>query len=1147
MRSLNAHSSLFPFLALVGLLALAVLRPAGAQTAPDLFDFARPSLKWFSIETEHFNVIFHHDSTGQGSSRTAQVVARIAEEVYGPITALYDHRPERVSIILKDFEDYSNGAAYFFDNKIEIWAPSLDSPLRGDHDWLRNVITHEFTHMVQVQATMKADRQMPFLYFQLLDYEDVKRPDVLYGYPDVIVTYPVPVLNNPAWLAEGTAQYQRAFLDYDRWDTHRDMMLRTRVLAGQELTLDEMGGFYSHSSLLREGVYNHGFAFTSYLAATYGEDVLRRVTRALSGWATLDVRRALKEATGVPGSRVYEEWMTGVRDGYDVATADVRANTIEGRLVEDDGFSNLYPKFSPDGSRLAYVSNQGEHFNMMSLFIKDVANGSRTSYHLEGLGDGSAGFVCSLGYEHKVKSGVGGNLSWHPDGDRIAYARTLDTPEGFRFSDLYELDLESKKSERLTRNARAFAPAYSPAGDRIAYVGHSDGSTNLFVMKVGDEGATALTSFRDGTQVGDPIWHPSGEWIFFSQSVGGNRDIFRVRAGGESDPEPAVASEADERTPAVDPTGTYVYYTSDESGIFNLYRSRVDDPAPRGEVHRERITNVVGGAFMPDVAADGRVAFARYDWDGYKIAMLDVPEAVGGSLYAPPAVLLKQGGGEEPGSEWTHLTVYDDTDLAPLPGTMITDVARSESFPLPGGTRGSDSTADLPALQVEPYEGASFTSFSFYPVLRFDNYSSRRESAVERRLPARTYGETLARNTKVGMYVSSREILEEMSLLGGLLVGPSSRSAETVGDYFSPSNLLKLERDAFLIFDYRRGFRFLPRRWSPQLSIELYNVRRNVENGLSIEEFPCTACFPDTTLVNLAYSLWEADLYARSKISRGVLAEIGYRYSPYRVITDRFFSKEADQFVPETGSRYFIGRAFTAGLYFESDRPHRHSNVLPARVQADLHYEYEVGRLLEQFDVEDGLLVPSYQENGNHRLTLDARVGLRLPGLPRDAAHGIGLRLRSSTLLGGAVDDFYNDYVGGLIGARGYAFYALGGNETLWLQASYQFPILPDISRQLLFAYFDKLYGRVYADAAMAWSGAWPGLGAVRKDVGAELRLGVGSFYLLPTAVFLSATYGLDAFDFQLDEGFLTPDGRNTVRYGHELLWHFGILFDFDL
>ena len=86
-------------------------------------------------------------------------------------------------------------------------------------------------------------------------------------------------------MAEGTAQYQRTALDYDQWDTHRDMLLRTRVLAGREMTLTEMGGFYSHTSLLREGVYNHGYAFTRYIAGTYGEDALRSISENLGRWS----------------------------------------------------------------------------------------------------------------------------------------------------------------------------------------------------------------------------------------------------------------------------------------------------------------------------------------------------------------------------------------------------------------------------------------------------------------------------------------------------------------------------------------------------------------------------------------------------------------------------------------------------------------------------------------------------------------------------------------------------------------------------------------------------------------------------------------------------------------------------------------------
>ncbi|MCK9409263.1 MAG: hypothetical protein M0R68_09015, partial [Bacteroidetes bacterium] len=107
-------------------------------------------LNWKTIETQHFFIHFHN-----GAERTANVIAKVAEDIYGPVTSLYQHEPDhKVSFIIKDYDDYSNGAAYFYDNKIEIWAPSLDFPFRGAHNWLRNVITHEFTHIIQIQTSM---------------------------------------------------------------------------------------------------------------------------------------------------------------------------------------------------------------------------------------------------------------------------------------------------------------------------------------------------------------------------------------------------------------------------------------------------------------------------------------------------------------------------------------------------------------------------------------------------------------------------------------------------------------------------------------------------------------------------------------------------------------------------------------------------------------------------------------------------------------------------------------------------------------------------------------------------------------------------------------------------------------------------------
>lgn len=1135
---------------------------AQAQNIVDLYDFARPGLDWYTLETEHFRVVFHHDGADNGSSRTAQVVARIAEEIYAPITSLYRYEPDgKITFVLKDFEDYSNGAAYFFDNKIEIWAPALDSPLRGDHNWLRNVITHEFTHMVQVQAAMKAGLRFPFLYFQYLGYEDVKRPDVLYGYPDVIVTYPVPTLNNPAWFAEGTAQYQRAFMHYDHWDTHRDMVLRTRVLAGEELTLAEMGGFYSHSSLLREVVYNQGFAFTHYLAATYGEDILRRLTTELGKWNTWNVGKALKEATGRDAADIYADWIETLRREYEERMGPVRDHAVEGRLVEAEGFSNLYPRFSPDGRRLAYVSNKGEHYNLPSLYILDRETGVAEAYRLEGLelqygtaaagghrDGGGAHSVCSLGYTQKARAGVGGSVTWHPDGDHLVYARTKTNAEGYLFSDLYRFDPETKEVERLTRNLRAAAPAYSPDGSQIAFLGQSDGSANLYLLDVSTGQTRSITHYDDGAQVTEPVWRPDGAWIYLTLSRGAGRDIYRVAVDDSSAvPEEVLASDADERSPAFDASGAWLYYTSDRSGIFNVYRMRLDDSGGLSSASPEALTNVTGGAFMPDLAPDGAMAFARYDADGYHIAMLDHPASIPDPAeYVPPAITGKGEPEPVPPDQWAMINAFDDTNIRPLDGETVLRV-RGKRGDSNAGQEAQPETEEAAVTEgVEKYRNV-FTPIGVFPVVRVDNYVSRRGQSLGSRIPQRSVGGHLLRTTKLGVYVSSREMLEEMSFFGGVMVGPGSTKAKGAGDLLAPSNLLKMERDAFLVIAYNGGFRFLPKRWAPQFSIELYNIRRNVENGLRIEEFPCTACYPDTTHVDIAYSLWEGDIYARSKVNKTLLLEAGYRYSPYRVSTERFFSAEEKGFVPGTASRYFIGRAFMAGARFQSKKLHRHSNVLPQQIRADVHYEVESGRLLQRFDVEDGVLVPSYERGRNHRLTLDARAGFRLPGLSASASHGLGIRLRGSTILGAEVDDFYNDYVGGLLRARGYPFYALGGNETLWLQVAYHFPIWSHVSKQALFAYFDKIYGRIYADAALAWSEGTPRAADMRRDIGMELRVGLGSFYLLPTAFFVSATYGLDTFTFEPDEDFLTVDGSRFVRYGNELLWHFGLLFDFDL
>ncbi len=315
-----------------------------------------PELQWYTIKGEHCMVHFH-----KGAERTAKVVAKIADEVIGPLTSLYDYDPGIINYVIKDIDDYSNGATYFFDNKIEIWTSALDYDLRGAHNWLRNVISHETTHMVQIQSSMKIARTLPAIFLQVLSYEDERRPDVLYGFPNFIASYPLATINMPAWFAEGTAQYMRKEFNYDNWDTHRDMILRSYALDGDLLTWNEMGVF-GKTSLGNESVYNQGFALTRYISQKYGEDKIEKISHALGKLTNFTIDAAFKDVLGKDGDEIYDEWKDYITQDYKKRSSKVLSNLVEGDKIVSEGFGNFYPLFSADGSKFIYVSNKNSDY-----------------------------------------------------------------------------------------------------------------------------------------------------------------------------------------------------------------------------------------------------------------------------------------------------------------------------------------------------------------------------------------------------------------------------------------------------------------------------------------------------------------------------------------------------------------------------------------------------------------------------------------------------------------------------------------------------------------------------------------------------------------------------------------------------------------
>ncbi len=605
-------------------LTLLVLVLCAAPLSAQLSDYNHPESKWMSFETEHFFIYYT-----EGLEDVAALAAKVAGDIHEPLCTLYDYRPDtKVSLIFTDNDDIANAASYFQSNKIHFYATSMAWDFRGTHNWLRNVVTHEYTHMIQLGASRKWSRSVPAIYGQFLGYEAERRPDVLYGYPNRLISWPLPSVTVPAWFAEGAAQFQFTGSGYDYWDAHRDMLLRQSTLSGRLLSFEQMG-YFGKSSLESEGVYNQGFAFVRYIADQTGDPkVLQQISAGLASPLPVSIDLAMKRATGKRGQIWYDEWKASLVQDYSALRTRLEPTLSRADTVPVKGFVNLYPRLSPDGTKIAFISNQNrDYFGQTGLYIYDIESKKAKL----------------------VAPAAHGGLSWLPDGSGVVFTRhAVMRGTGSMQHDIYLYRLTTKKTTRLSRGFRAESVDISADGKRIVFTINEAGRREFAFAPLPDLSGKVKPITREDIlyrhpslpheQYYLPRWSPDGKMIAVARHLEDGRGIrvFTVQNEGTdvSLKQEFSGENLELRDPSWTPDGTGLLMSWDVSGISNVYRQNLETGK------RDRLTEVLGGAYYPDMRGN-RLVYSDFCEDGFRICQLTDPHPVRdltGALDAAAAV-----------------------------------------------------------------------------------------------------------------------------------------------------------------------------------------------------------------------------------------------------------------------------------------------------------------------------------------------------------------------------------------------------------------------------------------------------------------------------------------------------------------------------
>lgn len=562
-----------------------------------------PNARWTTIESQHFRVTF-----GPGLEELARHAARRAEVAYTRLAAELAEPPAgKIDIVLTDFVDISNGfASPLPTNRITLYSrPPLDLLSLGYFDdWLDLVVTHELAHIFHLDAAGGLGRGLRRVF---------GRAPVAWPF--------FPVLGTPTWSVEGLATYIESRLTGAGRvkGSYHEMVLRTAVLEDAFESIDRV----NNPSAVWPGrmrSYIYGSLFLDHLSEVYGPEVQRDlIETTASAWIPpfLNFDRIAKKATGKPFTTLYDDWRKELESCYRALADSLRATGVTAtERVGQGGYNTLHPRVGP-GGQVAYAAMDGRH--AAANRILDPATGrSRTISRRNGIGP----------------------ISWLADGALLT--AQLEYDGLYRaYSDLYRID--ARGEHRLTEGARLSDPDL--AADRRSVVAvQAEGGTNRLVVYDLETGRVdPLTAAEPGVHWAFPRWAPDGKRLAVGRWEAGEYDVVILDSLGTL-LHRVSADRALEMAPAWSPDGRYLIFSSDRSGIPNLYaydllagdgrgggatggpegtvdgseHGAPEDATPNPELFQ--VTNLLTGAFFPDLSPDGRwIYFSAYHADGFHI------------------------------------------------------------------------------------------------------------------------------------------------------------------------------------------------------------------------------------------------------------------------------------------------------------------------------------------------------------------------------------------------------------------------------------------------------------------------------------------------------------------------------------------------
>lgn len=573
---------------------------------------------WQYIETEHFRVYFY-----EGGEYIARFCAGTAEKSYDMIkqSFLFELRT-KVNIIVYNSHNHFQetnlsgsipqesvgGFTEFFKTRVVV-------PFEGDWEKYRHVIHHELVHAVMTR--------------------------MLFGQSFQSIVYGLAQTNMPLWFIEGLAEYESR----GGWDTESDQYMRDAVYSGYVPDIPYLSNYL---------VYKGGQSLLYYISQTYGEKKIGDILRKIS--VLRSTNNAFREALGVEFDRLSEDWHRWLESKYWPTLVgkddpeDVSVMLSDHR--EYNNFINKSPAISPDGMKVAFISNKSDYFDiyLMRTFDGEIVNkivAGQSSGDFEEL--------------HWLMPGI----CWSADSRNIAFAAKAGDQDALY---IFEAETGERIKQLKFGLDGIYAPDWSKSTPEICFLGLKDGMPDIYIYNLRTEELTKVT---------DDIWfegHPKfsndgSKIIFSSDRDGDNRKTIDLVEHVERDHNVSDIYTIDLTTKEIERVTDTPYlekypfwineneigYLSDANGVNNVYFHEMENG------NTKAVTDLITGCLEPAYNNNSIVYTSLFE-GGYDIFMIENVDSLKAKEHNRDAIWYETKFREksDPDEKYTSYTTAED-------------------------------------------------------------------------------------------------------------------------------------------------------------------------------------------------------------------------------------------------------------------------------------------------------------------------------------------------------------------------------------------------------------------------------------------------------------------------------------------------------